>query len=180
MLFQLHLRLSEEDYLAFNHFHSFESAPGKKQLHRSRLIYLLTVAALSVPVLLSGRTAFSVAYVLLVTVFSLVYMACFKKVLTWNINSRIKRLKKIGKLLFDPDATLEFYDDKLVEITESKRIEQTYDVLERICVVGDCYLFLYNSSVSAYILPTAQVKAQTDLQALLAFLSEKCPHVEHY
>lgn len=180
MLFQLHLRLSEEDYLAFNHFHSFESAPGKKQLRRSRLIYLLTVAVLSVPVLLLGRTAFSVAYVSLITVFTLVYMASFNKILTWNIRGQIKRLKKIGKLPFDPDVTLEFYDNRLVELTESKRIEQSYDVLERICVVGDRYLFLYNSSISAYMLPMAQVKAQTDLRAFLAFLSEKCPHVEHY
>ena len=181
MLFQLNINLSEEDYLDFNKFHSFESAHGKKLINKTRFFFVLAMIILAALfLLLIGFTTFSIIYTALLLLFTLLYMVFFKKILTRNIQTQIKRLKKIGKLPFDPISTLEFYEDKMVEITASSRTEQSYTIFERVCVVKDRYILLYKSSVTAYILPVAQIKAQLNQENLVDFLSKKCTTVEYY
>ena len=181
MLFQLNIYLSEEDYLDFNKFHSFESMHGKKLINKTRIIFVLAMIILAALFLLvMGLTTFFITYAVLLLLFTLLYMVFFKKILTRNIQTQIKRLKKIGKLPFDPISTLEFYEDKMVEITASSRTEQSYTIFERVCVVKDRYILLYKSSVTAYILPVAQIKAQLNQENLVDFLSKKCTNVEYY
>ena len=181
MFFRLDINLNEDDYLAFNSFHAFESVHGKKTIKKTRFFFTLIMVVLAALVfLMLGWTRFSMSYAALLLLVTLLYMVFFKKLLTRNLKVQIKRLKKMGKLPFDPVSTLEFYEDKLVETTASKRTEQKYDVLERICVVAERYVFLYNSSVGAYILPVVQIKAQINLEDLIDFLSKKCTAVEYY
>lgn len=181
MLFQLNITLTEDDYLAFNHFHALESISAKKQLNKTRTLFMTAFIVLAALVfLILGWTTFSVTYAILLGIFAVLYILLFKLIVKRNIKSQIKMLKKTGKLPFDAVSVLEFHEDKLVEITTEKRVEQSYDGIERICVAGDRYIFLYNSSVGAYILPILQIKAQLSQEALLRFLSAKCPTVEHY
>ena len=181
MLFNLNINLSENDYLSFNNFHSFESAHGKKLIWKTRIRFILAMVFLAaLVVLILGWTTFSVVYAALLLLLTLLYMLFFKKVLTRNIKTQIKRLKKMGKLPFDPVSTLEFYEDKMVEITALQRTEQGYTIFERVCVVKDRYILLYKSSVTAYILPVAQIKAQLNQENLVDFLSKKCTNVEYY
>jgi len=181
MLFNLNINLSEDNYISFNNFHSFESAHGKKLVKKTRICFILVMVFLAVLVVfILGWTTFSVTYATLLLLSALLYMLFFKKILTQNIKAQIKRLKKIGKLPFDPVSTLEFYEDKMVEITASSRTEQGYAVFERVCIVKERYIFLYKSSIGAYILPMAQVKEQLNQEDFMAFLSKKCTNVEYY
>lgn len=181
MLFQLNINLSEDDYLDFNKFHSFESMHGKKLINKTRIIFVLAMIILAALFLLvMGLTTFSITYAALLLLFTLLYMVFFKKILTRNVKTQIKRLKKVGKLPFDPVSTLEFHEDKMVEITALQRTEQSYSIFERICVVKDRYILLYKSSVGAYILPVVQVKAQLNQEEFVDFLSSKCTNVEYY
>ena len=181
MLFQLNINLSEDDYLDFNKFHSFESMHGKKLINKTRIIFVLAMIILAVLFLLvMGLTAFSITYTALLLLLTLLYMVFFKKILTRNVKAQIKRLKKVGKLPFDPVSTLEFHEDKMVEITALQRTEQSYSIFERICVVKDRYVLLYKSSVSAYILPVLQIKEQLNQEDFIEFLSKKCTNVEYY
>ncbi|MBQ3101310.1 MAG: hypothetical protein IJC50_09995 [Clostridia bacterium] len=181
MLFQLNINLSEDDYLDFNKFHSFESMHGKKLINKTRIFFVLAMIILAALFLLvMGLTIFSITYTALLLLFTLLYMVFFKKILTRNVKTQIKRLKKVGKLPFDPVSTLEFHEDKMVEITALQRTEQSYSIFERICVVKDRYVLLYKSSVSAYILPFTQIEAQLNQRDFIDFLSQKCPNVEYY
>ena len=181
MLFQLNINLSEDDYLDFNKFHSFESIHGKKLINKTRIFFVLAMIILAALFLLvMGFTTFSIIYAALLLLFTLLYMVFFKKRLTRNVKTQIKSLKKVGKLPFDPVSTLEFHEDKMVEITALQRTEQSYSIFERICVVKDRYVLLYKSSVSAYILPVLQIKEQINQEDFIAFLSKKCTNVEYY
>ena len=181
MLFNLNINLSEDEYLSFNNFHSFESVHGKKLIRKTRILFILAMEFLAaLVVLMLGWTTFSVTYAALLLLFTLLYMVFFKKILTRNVKTQIKRLKKVGKLPFDPVSTLEFHEDKMVEITALQRTEQSYSIFERICVVKDRYILLYKSSVSAYILPVLQVKEQLNQEDFIEFLSKKCTNVEYY
>ncbi|MBE6949319.1 MAG: hypothetical protein E7456_05675 [Ruminococcaceae bacterium] len=108
------------------------------------------------------------------------YILFLVNVVKRNIKSQIKKLKKTGKLPFDAVSRLEFHEDKIIEITDSKRIEQGYEVLERICIVGDRFVYLYYSSIGAFILPVPQIKNQIDQDDFLNFLFQKCNIVEYY
>jgi len=181
MLFQLNINLSEDDYLDFNKFHSFESMHGKKLINKTRIFFVLAMIILAALFLLvMGLTTFSITYAVLLLLFTLLYMVFFKKILTRNVKTQIKRLKKVGKLPFDPVSTLEFHEDKMVEITTLQRTEQSYSIFERICVVKNRYVLLYKSSVGAYILPVTQIEAQLNQRDFIDFLSQKCPNVEYY
>ncbi len=181
MLFQLNINLSEDDYLDFNKFHSFESMHGKKLINKTRIFFVLAMIILAALFLLvMGLTTFSITYAVLLLLFTLLYMVFFKKILTRNVKTQIKRLKKVGKLPFDPVSTLQFHEDKMVEITALQRTEQSYSIFERICVVENRYVLLYKSSVSAYILPVTQIEAQLNQKDFIDFLSQKCTNVEYY
>ena len=181
MLFQLNINLSEDDYLDFNKFHSFETMHGKKLINKTRIFFVLAMIILAALFLLvMGLTTFSITYAALLLLFTLLYMVFFKKILTQNVKTQIKRLKKVGKLPFDPVSTLEFHEDKMVEMTALQRTDQSYSIFERICVVKDRYILLYKSSVGAYILPVVQVKAQLNQEEFVDFLSSKCTNVEYY
>ena len=181
MLFNLNINLSEDDYLSFNNFHSFESMHGKKLINKTRIFFVLAMMILAALFLLvMGLTTFSITYAVLLLLFTLLYMVFFKKILTRNVKTQIKRLKKVGKLPFDPVSTLEFYEDRMVEITALQRTEQSYNIFERVCVVKDRYILLYKSSVSAYILPVLQIKEQLNQEDFIGFLSQKCTNVEYY
>lgn len=181
MQFELNITLTEEDYLAFNHFHALESANGKKQLMKVRIFFTAFIIVLIALVLfICDCSPISIAYAIVLGLFTLVYMLLYKKVVKRNINGQIKRLKKAGKLPFDLESKLEFYDDKLVEITTDRRVEQSYTAIERICVVKNQYIFLYNSSVGAYMLPIPQLQKQLNQDNFLRFLSSKCSTVENY
>ena len=181
MLFNLNINLSEDDYLSFNNFHSFESMHGKKLINKTRIFFVLAMMILAALFLLvKGLTTFSITYAVLLLLFTLLYMVFFKKILTRNVKTQIKRLKKVGKLPFDPVSTLEFHEDKMVEVTALQRTEQSYSIFERICVVKDRYILLYKSSVSAYILRVLQIKEQLNQEDFIGFLSQKCTNVEYY
>ncbi len=181
MRFQLSITLTEEEYLSYNRFHSFESSRGKQLVKKRRIFFICAMALLLAGyLLLTGWSTFSAIYSILMVLLTALHMLLYKKVLNWSLNSHIKRLKKIGKLPFPPFCKIEFYDDTLIEITDDTRSERNYHALERICVVKDRFILLYNSSMSAFILPVPQVKEQLDQDEFLGFLQQKCSNIEYY
>ena len=93
---------------------------------------------------------------------------------------QVKQLKKAGKLPYNKEANLEFYEDKIVAVSENSQAELNYSGLERLCIVKNRYIYAYNSSLSAIILPIPQIRQQVNEGEFLQFLTEKCPNVEHY
>ena len=90
------------------------------------------------------------------------------------------KLKNSGKLPYDSVSRLEFHKDKIVESTDSTRMEQGYDSIERIYVVEDRYVYAYTSVASSYILPIPQIINQINFQEFLNYLSQKCPSAEYH
>jgi len=181
MQFKLDINLTEDDYLEYNLFHAMQSNTGKKQIRKSRIfLAVVTVILIAIVFLILGCTFFSITYAILLGLFMGLYILFLVNVVKRNIKSQIKKLKKTGKLPFDAVSRLEFHEDKIIEITDSKRIEQGYEVLERICIVGDRFVYLYYSSIGAFILPVPQIKNQIDQDDFLNFLFQKCNIVEYY
>lgn len=181
MLFRLNINQTEEDYFNFNRFHATETPQGKKSIKKAHIIFVLGIAMLmAIIVLLEGWTTFTMICAVILGLHCVFYFVTYKKTVVKNLRKQIKRLKETGKLPFDPVSTFEFHEDKLVEITEDTHTERKYASIERVCVFKDSYIFLYNSSVTAYVLPISQIRAQVNQEDFIRFLSQKCNTVEYY
>lgn len=181
MRYQLDVQLTEEIYLDFNFFTSFEAKAAKKVVTRSRILFLsIILVCVALIALVNGPSTFFYVYTGLISLFSVFYMIFFKKILKRNTKKQLKLVKKTGKLPFDPAARLEFYEDRLIDISPNTRTEQSYRGIERVCIVPGRFILLYNSSIGAYIIPEQQAKAQLDLDAFLSFIKSKCSNIEYY
>ena len=175
MQFQFDITLTDEDYVAYNCFHAFYSPQGKKNIKRSRIFFIVFMSILAL-IWLSVYIVFAA----LLAIATVVYMVLYQKIVERNIGKQIQRLKKTGRLPFDATTTLEFYEDKMIETTPTARTERTYEKLERICVLEGRYIFLYDSSVTAYIIPINQIGDLDKQAAFICFMSKKCSTVEYH
>lgn len=180
MLFRINVSLTEDDYFAFNQFHSIESKAGKKQLKKTRNMFVICIAIMVLGVFMLNDLTYSITFAAVVSFFSIVYLLFFKRLMKMSIKMQLKQMKKIGKLPFDSTAVIEFYEDRFAESTDSRRTEQTYASLDRICILKERYVILYMDSVRAYIFPVPQLKMQIDQEAFLDFILQKCNKVEYY
>lgn len=176
MEYRFELTLTEEDYIAYNQFHAFESPLGKKQMKKNKLLLGGFTAVLIVALGLHiGRNTVFAIYTAALALYLAVYLLFYRKIVMLMLRRQIKRMKKQGKLPYEPVATMEFYADRFVDITPAGRMERQYSSIERICVVPDRFVLLYLNTITAVILPISQLRQQTQLEGFLDFLSEKCP-----
>ena len=181
MHYKLNVTLTEADYYNFNYFQAFETPHGKKTLLKCRIILALCMALIAaIAVVIRGWSQTSMIYVLICVLLTVVFSLFLKKIMVNSLKKQLIELKKAGKLHFSPKSEIEFCENGIVETTLTERSEKSYDAIEKICVLGDRYIFLYTSSIGAYILPLSQVKTQTGKKKLLDFLQTKCNKIECY
>ncbi len=181
MHFKFHIHISDQDYLAYNNFHMFQSPYGKKQISKMRWVFTAIFGILSLLLLIREQFSFaawvgSLVYVLFLGVFQVLLKPSY----SWTIKQQIKSLKKTGKLGYAPVAGMEFYDEYLIEITETQKTQQTYSSLERVSVVGDQVIYIHTNSVGAYIMPTGCFESPAQREEFLAFMKTKCDKIERY
>ena len=97
MHFRLNNILSEDDYIAFNLFHSMDRPEGKRSVVKSRILFLsLFLVAVVVLLFLLRPTLFSVVYCILLGIWICYRIFCLRWIVSKNIkvvNSRIVRTK---------------------------------------------------------------------------------------
>lgn len=181
MHFEFFTKITEQDYLDFNYFHALESAQGKKQVMKSRIALLVFyVLLLSAVILLAGWKTYTVWYIFVVLVGALLHVLLLKHSMKRNIKRGIENMKKSGKLPYDEESKLEFFDSMFVEISPVNRTEHKYQAVERVCVVKDRLVLIYTSSVQAYVIPALQLRQQVNMDEFLSFLTLKCGMIEYY
>ena len=181
MIYKLDVTLTDELYADFNCFTAVEAKNARRNLIKSRvIIYSVLAACLLVIAIVNGFSSFFVFYAVLVTLLAVYNIVNTKKFMKKRVIKALNKIRKTSKVPYSPTATMEFYEDKLLEISPNSRIEQDYLGLDRICVVKGRFILLYNSDIGAYILPEQQVKAQVDLDEFIAFITQKCDKVEYY
>lgn len=181
MPFQLDIQLTEEDYVLFNQFYSLKSPQGKQLAKKTQALTVGVCMVCSLVFLsMEGLTIYSWVFFLVMALCAVFYLLNFEAIQKRNIEKLIQRMKKNGRLPYDESSAYTFYEDKFLEVTPLQRIERSYALTERVCVVQDQFILIFISSATACILPMEQVKAQVDTEAFIQFLSEKCAKVEYY
>lgn len=181
MEFRFDITLTEEAYLDFNKFHTLESATGKKSVRRGKLTVLAVILACTLlELVVIGWNEEFFGFFVVMVLLGISSFCFFNKLGLLILKFQIKQIKKTGKLPFDVQTTYEFYEDKLVLKVPDGRMEQSYDGLERVCVVPERFLLIYRNSSQAFVLPIPQIRQQGDLDTLVQFLAQKCGAVERY
>ena len=136
MLFEINVKLNDDDYLKFNEFLLIRSYYGKKQMMNRRILIALITLIIGAVVLfrygLSDALLFASIYCFVMAI----YQIFLNKLTQRSIRRRIKFLKKKGKLKYSPESVMRFYDDVLSEITPDEKTERKYSALERVSIVG--------------------------------------------
>lgn len=172
--------LSEADYIDFNVFHLSCSVYGKKhqRVLRMMLAAIFAVAAL-INFLAEGISPVTVAYALLLGGLGLLLTVFHGKFSGFITKLAIGNLKKSGKMAYSPESRLGFTDEGILEITPDGRTEKRWESIERLYIREGKVWYLYMNNTAAFIMPEAQLRAQTNLEAFRGFLEEKCPIVEY-
>ncbi len=106
------------------------------------------------------------------TIFSILWIGYNKKMILKSMKNRMIQLKKEGRLPYSNEAILKFDDEKIHEITPNTENVTKYSLVEKI-VVTDNAIYIYFSSIQAYILPVTAFSEEMEKLKFLEFINMK-------
>lgn len=164
--------LTEEDYIHFNLFHIKNSRVGKRSLLLQRALSPFIFILFAFVYAKIAQLAFLPLF-LTFAVISLLWIIFYPKYFYGLISRNAKKMIKEGK---NDDLLghhqLQLSEDGLIDTTAHKETKASWAGITSI-QEDDGYFFLYNSSVSAYILPKRVLQ---DVEDVRQYLQSKILH----
>lgn len=179
MRYEFQIRLTEADYLSFNVFHLTRSPYGRQTSCRLKgLVAGMFAVAVAAAFLYGGVNASTVLYAVLMALLGGAFLLKYDRFVGRSMARTIKQMTKTGKMPYAPDSQVIFDGDVILEITPEQRTERTWSGVERLCMVDGKVWYLYLNNASGFILPVDQLRAQTDFDEFLRYVTEKCPRLD--
>lgn len=182
MQFLFDTKITETDYYKFNLFMNFKSFYGKKQLVKALVSVGIFFVIFSVLVLvtngvnrdalvrISGALALLAGWVLLSFVIVMLIL-----------KARMKKMKKTGKLLYSPQATIEFYDDRFVEMTDENKTENKYTAIDRVSILKrEGTVYIHMNALVSHIIPKSSFENDGQFNEFAEFVKTKCNGIDLY
>lgn len=169
---EIKYNLSEDDYIHFNIYHIKNSETAMKMLNLQR--YLTPVFFILVSILLSQIS--EIPFLLSFSVFSVIGVLWFIYYPKYYERFLVKQVKKIfqeGKndgLLGEHFLILN--EEGLIETTSNGETRAAWASIDSFKEDND-YFFLYNSSISAYIIPKRGIEHPDDVRNIIQASLEK-------
>lgn len=169
---EIKYNLTEDDYVYFNMYHIKHSKTAMKMLNLQR--YLTPVFFIIVSILLSQIS--EIPFLLSFSVFSVIGVLWFIYYPKYYEHFLVKQVKKMfheGKndgLLGEHFLILK--EEGLVETTSNGETRADWASIENFKEDKD-YFFLYNSSISAYIIPKRSIEKLDDVRNIIQANLEK-------
>lgn len=174
MKFRFNVNLTEEDYYEFNRFHLIKSEFGKKQILKMRIFVAVFIAVVSLGLLFIGDfTSDAFVQIIPLVLILIIVEAGYVKFSELILKLQLKSMKKSGKMGYDTESVLEFYDDIFVETTETIRTEQKYSVVEKIYINNGKIIYIYVNNVRAYLVPLTSFESKEQFDDFMEFLKQK-------
>lgn len=164
--------LTKEDYLEFNIFHMTYSKSLRKSLFVQR--YLVSFIFLIVPFVVARFTSIPLWYWL--TVFGLVYVlwvVFYWKYFRWTLGRRISRMIDEGKNVdMLGKQSLRLDEDGIVNTSRLSESKTNYEAVEKVIETKE-YVYIYISSIMAYIIPVKSFGSIDQKEELINKLNDK-------
>ena len=171
-MLQYQCRLSESDYIDFNLYTLRFNPAYKRSLLLVRLILPAMFLLFTVFNFFSRRedvVALAIVYAVVTLIWEIAVKPLYVFIMLRNIKTQLKH----SNSLYEPEYTLIFNDDHILEITPQQESKISYDKIERIAVnMGAVYI--YPNSVTAMLLPAPLFPLDADRERLLSFLQARC------
>ena len=152
----IHYELTEEDYIHFNLYHIKNSKMGKRSLMLQRIVSPFMFIIIAYLFAKIGNQPF-LPLLLTFSVLSIIWIMYYPKYFYSLIARNTKKMIKEGK---NDDLIgnhkMKLTKEGLVDTTANKETKVTWSGITSI-EEDDGYFYLYNSSVSAYILPKREL-----------------------
>lgn len=172
-MYKFQYSLSEQDYLAFNIYHAFNSPLGKKRMAIYRFVYPLAILVVGLACgMLTDEPIVAWYFRIAFGLFALCWFIFFRRIMVAFIKRNIAKIKKSGKLPYQSNTTLSFEDDSFLETTESGELKVKYAVIEHI-VTNEDTIYIYMNAVQAVLLPYSVFADENDRCVFIDFLNDK-------
>lgn len=168
-MFQWTYELSENDYYEFNRFHMYHAPMSKKTVWVGRF---LPPACYMLIAFVFFRATHSWTYVYTFGVVSIAFVLFYRQICDASLRRRLKRIKKHGKLPFESRVSLEATDDHIVERADSGEKKTCLAQCEYV-LAGHSAVYVYNSALSAYIIPNRVFRDEDEKNRFIRFIESK-------
>lgn len=175
MSFFLNIAPTDDDFLLFQVFFSLYTEKGAQTIKKTRLLVLCSIAVVALFCYsMSYSFIATLEFTVLYSIFAVLYLVFHKRLLKKAIMKGVKRMIEDDPNLFDKISVLEFYEDRLIERTPDKTIEEMYSRIRAVYVVPDKAVYLMDGTSSGFIIPMSQLRMQADERSFINFISRRC------
>jgi hypothetical protein len=134
--------------------------------------FLTPVVYMVLAFLLGMQTGRPIIYCTIFGIASVVWILIYRKLIERNIRKTMKVMEQSGKMPYGKASTLVYGEDKFTGTTEDMERSLNYSVIEKI-VLGKNALYLYESAITAHILPYRAFASDEEKEAFLQFIKGK-------
>ena len=174
-MFRFDTTITEERYTEFNLFHNEKSKYGRKIIgwYRTALVMLLVI--MSILVVVRNLEAGWSVLVSLIPIFFVcgLFFVLIKPFIRLGNKLTIKMASKIGKNLYSPVSTMEFFEEYVVETTPEIETKTSYTALDCAYFVRGEVVYIYINIQQALILPRASFESQEQWDSFFEFIKVK-------
>lgn len=163
------VKLTQDDYIAFNIHHALHSKQGRRSLMFGRLM-MAFVSVVTIVVWAVTNVA-----MLLLAAASIAWYFLYPLYTRWFVRRQVRRVAKYGKLPFPEEAELDFGENEVVETTPTSVQKTAYADVMELHDSAD-YIFVYVGAIQAIIIPKHCIEGRED--ELKTLLMEKCPRLK--
>lgn len=164
--------LKKEDYIKFNVDHMERTPSIKKTLFTQR--YILPIMFLIVPFVMGNTKDVSFWYwIIMSATFYIVWAVFYQKYIRWNIGRNVGKLvdeEKDSEMLGHHSILLN--EDVMIEKSSLNESKTEYSTIQDIVETKE-YVYIYLSSVMAFIVPKRCFKDSSESKDFIDNLKEK-------
>lgn len=172
-MYEFKINLDEEDYYIFSEYYLFHSVSGKKALLSYRLSCLFYFFTLVVIYCIADSDLNIIFFLAIsLTIYSIFLIGNSKKKFLKSMVKRIETMKEEGRLPYNNEAVLKFDDESIYEIAPDTESKVKYSLVEKIDVTENA-IYIYFSSIQAYIVPITVFSEEMEKVKFLEFIYSK-------
>jgi len=178
-VYKFQVLLNDDDFYEYNKHHQINSPAGKSGLLLYRIIVPLATLCIFTSIIAIFQTVLGSYLTVTITVFityfvtMTVFLIFSKRILLMSQKSGIKRMKKNGKLPYEPEYEIAFYDDCVINTSRNMTTRFSYSIVERVDK-GDKAIYIYINVNMAQIIPLAIFPGESEKRAFLEYLRSRC------
>lgn len=181
MPFKLNIFLTDKEYYDFNYLVMTRLKTGKRMILILRILFVVCFLIISATsIYASGLNDETVNTLIGNGIFFLLCELLLIPLFRLLLKIQVRDLKKHGKMPYSQNSVMEFDEEHFIETTDTNKTEHPYAAIEKICVVGEKYIYIFITSVRGYIIPSHSFNSPNQRDEFLEFLKGKCSEIRFY